>query len=148
MDITRLMECELVTLDATDTLDIADDIMRLGRIRHLPVLEDGALVGLLTQRDLLAAAVSSLLQFSRAAQQEWLAGVRVRDVMATDLATVTPDTSLAQAIRLMTARKVGCLPVVVDRRLIGLLTETECMRCFADMLAGGNAKTAVPALSG
>ena len=75
------MERDVVTLRAGDTLDLAGDIMRLGRIRHLPVMAGETLVGILSQRDLFRAAISSMLQLGRAAEQQFLATVPVRAAM-------------------------------------------------------------------
>ena len=61
MYVRDLMQREVVTLDATESLGLADDIMRLGRIRHMPVTARGRLVGLLSQRDLFRAAISSMI---------------------------------------------------------------------------------------
>ena len=73
MLVRDLMERDVVTLDASDSLDLADDIMRLGRIRHMPVLSNSRLAGILSQRDLFRAAISSVLQLRPAAEREWLA---------------------------------------------------------------------------
>src|SRR4030095_7930339 len=81
MDVRTIMHPDPLTLGADDTPDIADDLMRLGRIRHLPIVEGDRLVGIVSQRDLLSAAVSSLLEFGRAAEREWLRKIAVRKVM-------------------------------------------------------------------
>ena len=73
MLVRDLMQHDVVTLKLTDTLGLADDIMELGRIRHLPVLSGSVVVGIVSQRDLYRAAVSSMLQLPRPAEREWLA---------------------------------------------------------------------------
>ncbi len=91
MQVWQLMSRDVVTLDAKATLDIADDLMKLKRIRHLPVLYNGQLVGLVTQRDLFLAGVSSVLRFRKGTEKEWLGHIRIEEVMTTDLVTVAPE---------------------------------------------------------
>lgn len=111
MKVKDVMQKEVVTLRLEDCLDVAEDIMRLGRIRHLPVIDDGnRLVGLVTQRDLLKASIASVLELSRTVERNWLKAIPVRLIMAREVVTISPDTPLATAVRLMTAKKFGCLP--------------------------------------
>jgi CBS domain-containing protein len=110
--------------------------MTLGRIRHMPVLGDGKLVGILSQRDLFRAAVSSALNFRPAAEREWLAKIRVAEVMSAQLVAAAPDWTMQRAVDAMIDGRFGCLPVVeADRRLVGLLSETDCLRLLARQLA-------------
>jgi len=132
-----LMQREVAALDADDTLDLADDVMRLGRIRHFPIMSGGTVVGVLSQRDLYQAAASSLLQFQYATARAWLARVSVRAVMSTTLHTIAPDRPLRDAVNLLLHERIGCLPVVEDGKLMGLLSETDCLRHLADLLALG-----------
>jgi CBS domain-containing protein len=133
--VREVMTEEVVSLDAADHLDLASDIMTLGRIRHMPVLSAGRLVGILSQRDLFRAAISSVLRFRAAAEREWLAGIRVGEVMTRNVATAWPEWSIRQAVDLMLEKKIGCLPVVADGRLVGLLSESDCLGLLAQMLA-------------
>jgi CBS domain-containing protein len=143
MKVSDLMQTEVVTLRVADTLDVAENIMNLGRIRHLPVVDaDDRLVGIVTQRDLLRAAVSSVLGFDRAKEQFWLGSIRVRDVMTAEVTTIPPEAEVSEAVDKMLAGKFGCLPVVEGARLVGLITETDCLRCLRDLLKMGMVKEA------
>jgi len=145
MRVDDLMEHEVVTLHVDDTLGLADDIMRLGRIRHLPVVSaEGALVGILSQRDLFRAALSSVLGGDATAQRDWLGSVHVRDVMTAAPVTVPPETPVRRAVELMLTRRIGCLPVVSDTRLVGLLSETDCLRHLAHVLRLAEERAALP----
>lgn len=146
MYVSDLMQREVVTLEAADSLDLAEDIMRLGRIRHMPVVAEGRLVGILSQRDLFRAAVSSVLKLQRSAEREWLAKIPVRDVMTAEVVTIGPGASLAEAVQLMLERRIGCLPVVEDGRLVGLLSESDCLRHLARLLDISEAKSRLPEL--
>lgn len=129
------MQTEVVSLSVYDRLDIADDIMRLGRVRHLPVLDGGdKLVGMVTQRDLFRAGMSSVLQLDSESARGWLEKVAVRDVMTKTVETIHPDQPVRAAVQLMVDKKIGCLPVVDDGHLIGLLSETDCLSHLAHLL--------------
>ncbi len=135
MRVQDLMTTEVVTLEACDSLDLADDIMRLGRVRHMPVLSGGRLVGIVSQRDLFRAGISSVLHFRRTAEQEWLAKISVHEVMTRGVFTVQPDAPISNAIDIMLAKHIGCLPVVDDEKIVGILSETDCLRHLARVLA-------------
>jgi CBS domain-containing protein len=141
-----LMQREVVTLRADDHLDLADDVMRLGRVRHMPVVAGERVIGVLSQRDLFRAAVSSLLEFDRAAEQDWLARVPVATVMSTPAVTVPSSCPMRRAVEIMTERRIGCLPVVDEGRLAGLLSETDCLRHLAHLLAIAEVKDDLPEL--
>ena len=121
-----VMIAEVTTLQRNDKLSLADDIMRLGRIRHLPVLdENGQLAGILTQRDLFRGALAKALGYGERAQRQLMDTLVVKEVMTSDVLTTTPDTPLAEAAQVLVERKIGCLPVVEAGRLVGIITEGD-----------------------
>lgn len=122
-----LMTSEVTSLFRNDELTLADDIMRLGRIRHLPVLDEetGELVGVLSGRDLYQSALVRALGYGSAGHRKVLKTLKVKEIMSTSLETVAPDTPLADAAKLMLERKLGCLPVVEGSKLVGILTEAD-----------------------
>jgi CBS domain-containing protein len=125
----ELMTRELITLKETQNLAIADELFRLNRIRHLPVVREGKLVGLITHRDLLKATGLKCPDPSK--QPLWAA-----DIMNREVRTVRPDTSLRDAVGVMLENKFGCLPVVgEDGKLVGILTEADLVR-YAQHLIG------------
>ena|SRR5690242_347204 len=146
MHVRDLMQRDVVTLGVQDRLDLADDIMRLGRIRHLPIVEGTRVVGILSQRDLFRAAVSSLLQLRFEAERKWLATVPVQAVMTPDVVTVLPGTPLRAAARLMAEKRIGCLPVVEDGTLVGLLSESDCLMHLARLLDVADEREHLPEL--
>jgi CBS domain-containing protein len=124
--VADVMTREVTTLRRNDQLTIADDLMKQKRIRHLPVLDaDDALAGIVSQRDLFHGALVRALGYGASQQQRLLSLLVVKEVMATDVLTTTPETPLAEAARTMVERKVGCLPVMDGDRLVGILTEGD-----------------------
>jgi len=127
--VSDLMTREVVTLDANEALGVADDVMGLARIRHMPVLdEDESVIGLVSQRDLFRGALARALGYGEHAQKKLLGMMRVKEVMTTEVVTVPPETTLVEAAKLMTGRKIGCLVVVEDAKLVGILTESDFVR--------------------
>jgi CBS domain-containing protein len=125
----EIMRTQFVSLKADDRLDLVDDVMKLGRIRHMPVLDGERLVGVVSQRDLLAASLSKALDFEPRHRRTFLRSVLVDEVMTKDLVTVGPDAPLEEAALLILRRKIGCLPVVNARGVcVGLVTEADLLR--------------------
>jgi len=122
-----LMQKDVVTLQIDDHLDLVSDIMSLGRIRHMPVLGNNLVVGVVSQRDLFRAGISSVLQFRPSTEREWLAKISVREVMSKPVMTVEPGDPIREAIEQMVRMKIGCLPVVDGGTLVGLLSETDLL---------------------
>lgn len=138
MKVRDLMSRDVATVHRNDRLLIADDVMRLGRIRHMPVLDDesGELVGILSQRDLFRGALARALGYGEHAQQKVLGMLLVKDVMTNDPVTVAPDDPAEHAARRMLERKIGCLPVVEEGKLVGILTESDFVRLAAGAAPG------------
>ena len=133
LKVRDVMTADPTTLKRNDKLTLADDIMRLGRVRHLPVVDDDdqTLVGIVTQRDLFRDALAQALGYGRHAQRKILDSLSVKDVMNTSVITTTPETSLVEAAQLLTERKIGCLPVVENGRIVGILTEGDFVALVA-----------------
>jgi CBS domain-containing membrane protein len=120
-----LMTRDPVTLDEGEDLDLADRLMRLARIRHLPVLEDGRLVGLVSERDLLRAQAEQLAGATEDERRKMSRWVKAGWIMTRELQQVEPDMPLLEAAQLMHENKYGCLPVVEGGKLVGILTEAD-----------------------
>lgn len=127
--IADIMRTEFASLRPEDRLDLADQVMKLGRVRHLPVLDgDGRLVGIVSNRDLLEASLTSVLSFETSERRGFLRSIGVSEVMKSAVETVGPDTPLGVAASRIIRNKIGCLPVIRDdRTMIGLVTETDLL---------------------
>lgn len=132
MLVKELMKTHVVTLNADSKLGFANDIMYLGRIRHLPVVRGEEVVGILTQRDLYRSSLTSILT-SWKENKEFLDSIKVSEVMTKHVITITPDIAVEEAAQTMIDKKVGCLPVVKNgNKLIGLITETDILQYFVN----------------
>jgi CBS domain-containing membrane protein len=129
------MSTDLVTLTEDETLADAQRCMARGRIRHLPVLRDRTLVGLLTHRDLLAASFSIFAEVDSNEQRRIFGTVPVVEVMHRDVVIVPPTMSVSKAANILLDNKYGCLPVVEDSGdMVGIVTEADFLRLTVRLL--------------
>ncbi len=124
-----VMTTEVTTLAPDEKLDLVEDVMHAGRIRHMPVVEGKRLVGIISARDVLAASLSDAQDYEPTHRRAFLRWVVAGDVMTRGPATAAPDTPLTEAAEVMCKRAIGCLPVVDEGGdLVGLLTATDLVR--------------------
>jgi CBS domain-containing protein len=97
----------------------------------MPVVQGGRLVGVVSERDLLRASLSVLSGHHDDERRAFLHVVEIARVMSAPPIVIGPDASIEQAAFIMADRKIGCLPVVEDERLVGLLTETDVLHWVA-----------------
>jgi len=126
--VREIMMGSPVTLKPDDTLDLASDVISLGRIRHIPVVEEGRLVGLLSERDLMGATASQIFGLKQRSKAALLKSVPIKDVMKKRVVTVGPKTPIRDVAHLMAEKKIGCVPVVSEGTLVGLVTTTDILR--------------------
>lgn len=128
-----IMSTEVHVVRRNDELAVADSLMKQGRIRHLPVLdEDGLVCAVVSQRDLFRGALLRALGYGSRAEDSMLRQVPVKAAMSGELYSTSPDTPIAAAARVMIDRKVGCLPVLEAGKLVGIVTESDFVRLVAD----------------
>lgn len=129
--IDAIMSTNLITVQPEDTLADARTLMTDNRIHHIPVVEDGRLAGLVTLTNVLAATDSFLRdQTNRIHASEIL----VRDVMVIDVATVDVNAGLRQAALFLEKHQIGCLPVMDDHELVGIITDTDFVAVAINLL--------------
>ena len=146
MRVREIMSAPPVTLDRSDTLAFAEELMNVERIRHLPVVDGDVLVGLISQRDLLAASISTLSAPSEEDDLERKRKVQVATIMRGLVETVTPETPAEKAADTLLAHQVGCLPVIDERHhLVGVVTSSDFVRLARDLLARGKGSSEQPA---
>jgi CBS domain-containing protein len=124
-----VMTKDIVTLGRNEKLTVADDVMRLGRIRHLPIIdEDGALAGIVSQRDLFHSGLLRALGYGSHAKERAMDLLVLKEAMKTEVATIGPEAPLTEAAKLMLELKVGCLVVVEGKKIVGILTESDFVK--------------------
>ena len=121
MQIVNLMTPDPITISQHDRLSKAKSIMTAGNFRRVPVVDDGRLVGILTERD--------LQKYSR-----FLESTRVNAAMRTSLITVTPYDAVEDAALLMLKHKIGGLPVVAEGKLIGIVTTSDLLKALLNVV--------------
>ena len=134
--VRELMSEAVATLGEDDVLGCVDAVMSMDRIRHLPVLSAGKVVGVVSQRDLFRSALGTALALGIRRPDELMSTVTVRDVMSTPAVTVAPDAHVQDAARTMAERKIGCLPVLGEGGcLAGIVTEEDFLRWATEHMA-------------
>ena len=124
MKIKDLMIPDPITITKKATIQEAIGVMKTNSIRHLPVVTRGKrFVGLVTLADLKQGLIPSMV-----------AGVTLTDLMVKDTITVSPDSDIEIAARLIYEHKIGGLPVLKKNTLVGIITETDMLRAFIDMM--------------
>ena len=127
-----LMTPDVLSVHPDDSIATAYDLMLDHRIRHMLVVdEDGELVGLFTHRDLLRHSLIERAEMPLGLQRSILRRIRVDEVMSSEVESAAPGDPLQHAAQLMFDNKFGCLPVVEDGRVVGILTESDFVRYFA-----------------
>lgn len=129
--IDAIMSTNLITVSPAATLAEARSLMHDNRIHHLPVVEGDTLVGLITLTNVLAATDSFLRDDnSRIHANE----IGIKDAMVTDVATVDINASLRHAALFLEKHKIGCLPVLDDEKLVGIITDTDFVAVAINLL--------------
>jgi acetoin utilization protein AcuB len=128
------MHRDVITVDREASLRRARRVMENHRIRHLPVVEGRRLVGIVTDRDLRQASPSTVSSLTTREREEFLDYVRVSQVMTRRIITIAPGATIHEAADLMRRYRVGCLPVVEDRQVVGILTTSDLIALLAEIL--------------
>jgi CBS domain-containing protein len=133
MQVREIMSTAIEVVDRNDNLLTVEERMAAKQLRHLPVLEQGEVVGIVTQRDLFKAAMSSAMGYGEKAQRAYLQSVCVKEIMVYPVVTVAPDISIAAAADMIINKGIGCLPIVEGTKLIGMVTKTDLLRCLGTL---------------
>ena len=120
METAKRMTSKLITVGPHDSLAEAKALMNSGNFRHLPVLEDGRLIGILSDRDMRL-------------HSGYLDSTRVDAAMTSDPVTITPTTTVEEAARLMLQLKISAVPVVNDGKPVGILSTSDILKAFLDV---------------
>jgi CBS domain-containing protein len=138
LQVRDIMQTKIVTIGEGDSLSTAEDIMRLGGVRHLPVVHGGKLVGVISERDLLRISLSGLNPGARDERRAFLQALEVGRAMSSPPVVIEPQAPIERAAQRLAERKLGCLPVMDDDELVGLVTATDVLFHFARGDHGGS----------
>jgi acetoin utilization protein AcuB len=137
MFIDKSMPRDVLTADPETSIAAAAELMNRNRIRHLPVIDqDSRLVGIVTDRDIRSAMPSNLLSKNAVASEiKQIALLKVKDIMTTNVVTVSPMNTLEDALLQMQRTKVGAFPVLdLQGKLVGIISIRDLMRAFINVL--------------
>jgi CBS domain-containing membrane protein len=127
------MTADVLVVRPDDPITRVHDLMGDKHIRHVPVVDEGGdVVGLVSERDLLRRSLGEESDLPLSVRLDVLTEVKVSDVMTWQVDTVEADQDVAAAASIMLENKYGCLPVVEEGTLIGILTESDFVRFVAD----------------
>lgn len=135
MVVRDFMSKALTTLDESAHLIDAALILRRTGFRHLPIVSGERLVGLITDRDVYRFAPSLLTDITPEEYNRVFETTPIQRVMTREVITVHPDTPVQQAVALLHHKKLGCLPVVEENRLVGMITVTDMLEILNRVLS-------------
>lgn len=128
------MSKPVITISPEMPIPDALNLMKKEHIRRAPVVKDGKLVGIVCDVDLLNASPSPVTTLSIWEMNYLLSKITVSEVMSKNVLTVTEDTPIEQAARIMADNKIGGLPVMRDGYVVGIITETDLFKIFLELL--------------
>ena len=130
--VSHMMAATPITVSPDTSLHHAQTLMQQHHLAYLPVVKDGKLVGMLDERDVQTYVPSPATSLSKWELLYLLDKLAVREVMIAEAVTVTPETTVSEAIRLMLTHRIGALPVVEAGQLVGLLSQSDILQAFLE----------------
>lgn len=134
MLVRKKMKKDLVTVTKDERMTVAKKIMKEKNIRHLPVVDGKKLIGLLTNMDVRKAEASPATSLEIRELHYLLDKLTVGEIMTRNVITIPPDVSIEEAAILLHDNKIGCLPVVEDGNLVGIISENDIMEILIDVM--------------
>jgi acetoin utilization protein AcuB len=134
MLVRKKMKKDLITITKDERMTTARKILKEKNIRHLPVVEGKKLIGLVTNMDIRKAEASPATSLEIRELHYLLDKLTVGEIMTRNVITISPDISVEEAATLLHDNKIGCLPVVEDGNLVGMLTEDDVMEILIEVM--------------
>jgi acetoin utilization protein AcuB len=135
MKVQEMMQQDVITATPTMSLRQVQRLMHDHRIHHIPVVSGTHLVGIVSDRDIRDALPSPATTLSKGEINYQMDTTPIDTCMSRDVVTMTPEDDVVQAARLLLQHKFGSIPVVVGERLVGIITETDCLRAFLALIS-------------
>ena len=136
MHVRSMMQTQIITATPEISLSEVQRLMRDHNIRHIPVVSGKRLGGIITDRDIRAAAPSPATTLTRGEIAYQMSTTAVKTCMTRDVVCIGPEAEMVQAARRLVQRRIGCLPVVDHDTLVGVVTEMDCLRAFLETARG------------
>jgi acetoin utilization protein AcuB len=143
MLVRDVMQSKLITIDPETTLPQAMRLAAERRVRHLPVLRDGDLIGIVSDRDLKQAMASPATSLEAHELNYLLSRLTVAEIMTRAVITIGPTAPIEEAARLMVLEKISALPVTAAGQLIGIVTETDLLELLVRAMGAGGPSTRI-----
>jgi len=135
LKVKDIMTTEVFVLNSSHTLELVRSLMRIKHVRHVPIVDpDNTFVGLITHRDLLAQTISHLADVDEDEQEYLDRHIHIMNIMKTDILAVDPEMDVCKAITQLLENKYGCLPVVENGKLVGIVTEADFLELTLSLL--------------
>lgn len=134
MLVRKKMHKDLVTVTKDERMTVAKKVMKEKNIRHLPVVDGKKLIGLVTNMDIRKAEASPATSLEIRELHYLLDKLTVGEIMTRNVITISPDISIEEATTLLHDNKIGCLPVVEDGNLVGIITENDVMEILIEVM--------------
>jgi len=125
MQLRDIMTTDVVTVSSDMPFTVIDELMRDHDVKRIPVVDKGKLVGLVTKDNLLRARPSPATSLSVWEINTLLSNLKAKDIMIKDMVTASADMTVESAIALAQGKKVGCLPIIEDKELVGIVTTND-----------------------
>ena len=135
LKVKDVMTTEVFVLNSSHTLELVRSLMRIKHVRHVPIVDpDNTFVGLITHRDLLAQTISHLADVDEDEQEYLDRHIHIVNIMKTDILAVDPEMDVCSALTQLLENKYGCLPVVENGKLVGIVTEADFLELTLSLL--------------
>jgi acetoin utilization protein AcuB len=136
MRVSRRMQRKIFTIQHDETVEVAQTKMVINNIRHLPVMEGGRLVGIISDRDVRGALIPQRGNGGSKSNQTFYLprDVKVEEAMSAEPLWVKPGSDIEEAARLLVTHKIGCLPVVDKGKVVGIITDTDILWVFCEIM--------------
>lgn len=137
MQVEELMTKKVFTVDIHDLIDRVFFLIHYEKVRHLPVMEKGKVVGMVSDRDMYKAlgpkSNSNAIETNKSGTELHVIPKKAQNIMRRGIISVSPDTLVSDAAELMADNKIGALPVIDKTKLVGILSATDLLRVFSKL---------------
>ena len=130
----EIMTADVRTLQEDQPVLDALQFLYQNHVRHVPVMKGDALVGVITDRDVKRATPSALVPSQREVYEKVVKGTQLTKIMTRDPTTASPGTLLQDGLRLFVEERIGCLPILEDGKLVGIVTGSDLFKAMLELL--------------